>query len=180
MSVGGVEFVDPDPEEPEPEKPVPGRAAGIVAVAGWAGAAVLAAVAPFQALAAGAAAHFGIGLEVCAALFVVLGLLALMDVLGAPGGHLRGVRNGAAIGAPCLLAGVTGAIALYVVSSPPDVGFTSYAPLSGQPAAYSSTIHLGFAETPLMQSWCLWLAVAALVCSVVAGIATHRANSPHD
>lgn len=126
--------------------------------------------------------RFGIALVVCAAVCAVLAVAAWVRVLGRPEGvRRRRVLAGASIAAPSLLAGVVGTLALFLrFESNPAFGWTSYGAPGLQfesPETYSSHLSVAFATTTNhAHSWCLWLAVAALACAVVAATAQSAAN----
>jgi hypothetical protein len=126
--------------------------------------------------------RFGIALVACAAGCAVLALAAWVRLLGrrAQMGPHR-VLAGVSVAAPSLLAGVVGTIALFLAfDSNPALGWTSYRAPGLQfepPQAYSSHLSIAFATTTNhAHSWCLWLAVAALVCAVAAAVAQSAAN----
>lgn len=125
--------------------------------------------------------RFGIALVVCAAVCAVLALATWARVLGRPEGlRRRRVLGGASIAAPSLLAGVVGTLALFLrFESNPALGWTTYSPglQFVPPQSYSSNLTFTFATTANhAHSWCLWLAVAALACAVLAVVAQSAAN----
>jgi hypothetical protein len=130
--------------------------------------------------------RFGIALVVCAAVCAVLALAAWARVLGRPAGlRRRRVLGGASIAAPSLLAGVVGTLALFLrFESNPALGWTTYGPglQFVPPQSYSSNLTFTFAtKSGHDHSWCLWLAVASLVCAVIAAAAQYAGNrAEHD
>jgi hypothetical protein len=126
--------------------------------------------------------RFGIALVVCAAVCAVLAVAAWLRIVGgqAPRGPRRWLA-GASVAAPSLLAGVVGTVALFVrFESNTALGWTSFGAPGLQfesPEAYSSHLAIAVATTSNhTHSWCLWLAVAALGCAVIAGLAQSAAN----
>lgn len=206
MTSGEVEFLgDPEPVPvPPAQRTFP---AGLVALIGWLVASGLAVVAPFLpvyrrampqryaeylpgTVGAGpdgwdrvGGLYVGIPLVVCAGVFaVLLGLGVLRAVrlrrgLRAPGAALDRL----AVAAPCLLAGVVAVFALYVTSiigtDGASVGWFGYVPLNST-SAYSSSLQVSVSGGA-SPGWCLWLAVAALVCGA-AGSAAHLTASPRE
>lgn len=201
MTSGGVEFLD----GPEPPPTRDRSTADLVAVIGWLVASGLVVAAPFLSVyrrpmprryadylpstvgpgpdgwdRAGGL-YVGIPLVVCAAVFaVLLGLGVLRAVRLRRGVRAPGVAlDRLAVAAPCLLAGVVAVFALYVTSlistGGAAVGWFAYAPLPSSTSAYSSSLQVS-ASGGASPGWCLWLAVAALVCGV-AGSAAHLAGS---
>jgi len=135
----------------------------------------------------GSGPRFGIILVVCAAVCAALALSASARMVTArrPGAGRR-VLAGTSVAAPCLLAGAVGTLALFLASDPDTtissaaqgaIGFTAYVPLN-QDQAFSSNLSVTFTGSTVGHSWCLWLAVAALVCGVVAAVAQSAANRP--
>jgi hypothetical protein len=198
---GEIEFLDPEPPA-QPVPDTPQEHPGIpLAALGWAAAAVLAAVAPFQRLygsggslprryadylsgpvggvdgwgrGGAGGVRFGVVLAVCAAIFAVLAVAtALAAVRHRPPNRLV---LGAVVGAPCLLAGVVVTIGLYLGADPTGtpLGWTAYAP--AQNSAYGSTLTVSFRTSGTSPGWCLWLSLAALACAVFAAVAQVRAD----
>jgi hypothetical protein len=130
--------------------------------------------------------RFGIVLVACAAVCAILAVAAWARVLGRRTPLGKRLFGSASVAAPCLLAGVIGTLATFLASQPDmilnsaaqaAVGFTAYVPLN-QDQAFSSHLSVTFTGSTVGHSWCLWLAVAALVCAVVAAVAQSLANQP--
>lgn len=204
MTSGEVEFLgDPEPVPVPPAQRT--FAAGLVALIGWLIASGLAVVAPFlsvyrrpmprryadyasSTIGAGpdgwdrvGGLYVGIPLVVCAAAFaVLLGLGVLRAARLRRGVRAPGVAlDRLAIAAPCLLAGVVAVFALYVTSlistGGAAVGWSAYVPLPSSTSAFSSSLQVSVSDGA-SPGWCLWLAVAALVCGA-AGSAAHLVDS---
>jgi hypothetical protein len=125
--------------------------------------------------------RFGVALVVCAAVCAVLTLGMLARVITTSVSVPRRVLSAVSVAAPCLLAGVIGTMALFLASHPDTPqGWTAYAASGLQfvsPETYSSHLMVTFATNRNgTHSSCLWLAVAALACAVLAAVAQSVAN----